>query len=68
VYALHVFRAMLWRLPIGALVLVAAAPLLAQLPPLGVATATNATLLAIAYIPHVGAPRYLSSRNVRTRW
>ncbi|MBM0225905.1 MULTISPECIES: low temperature requirement protein A [Micromonospora] len=68
VYALQVFRSMLWRLPIGALVLVAAAPLLAQLPPLGVATAMNAALLAIAYIPHAGASRYLSSRNVRTRW
>ena len=67
-YAFAVFRAMLWRLPIGIVVIGALSPVLMRLPPLALAATMTVVLLTIGYVPHAGRPRYVSSRNIRTRW
>ncbi|MEV1333724.1 low temperature requirement protein A [Micromonospora costi] len=67
-YALLVFRAMLWRLPIGVVVLSLAAPLIADLPRIGVAAAMTAGMALIAFIPHYGEPVYRTRWRLRTRW
>ncbi|MET8312265.1 MULTISPECIES: hypothetical protein [unclassified Micromonospora] len=54
VYALVVFRAMLWRLPIGVVVLSVGAPMARGLPPLAIAGAMTFGMMAIAFIPHWG--------------
>ncbi|MFC3504668.1 low temperature requirement protein A [Micromonospora krabiensis] len=56
-YAFELFRTTLWRLPAGALVLVAAAPLLQRLPPIGVGAVASTVLLALAIVPRLG-PRH----------
>ncbi|MFE9955087.1 low temperature requirement protein A [Micromonospora sp. NPDC005299] len=68
VYALVVFRAMLWRLPIGVAVLSLAAPMMRGLPPLTVATVMTVGMMAIAFIPHWGQPVYRTRWHIRTRW
>ncbi|RKR91375.1 low temperature requirement protein LtrA [Micromonospora pisi] len=67
-YALVVFRAMLWRLPIGAVVLSLAGPAMRGLSPLAVAAALTVGMLAIAFIPHYGEPVYRTRWRIRTRW
>ncbi|MGI5216123.1 low temperature requirement protein A [Plantactinospora sp. CA-290183] len=67
-YALVVFRAMLWRLPIGAVVLSLAAPAMRGLSPLVIAAAMTVGMLAIAFIPHYGEPVYRTRWRIRTRW
>ncbi|MFI7606716.1 low temperature requirement protein A [Micromonospora sp. NPDC049366] len=57
-YAFELFRTMLWRLPAGALTLVAAAPLLQRLPSIGVGAVASAVLLAVAAVPRLGPHRY----------
>jgi low temperature requirement protein LtrA len=68
VYALVVFRAMLWRLPIGVAVLSVAAPMMRGLPPLAVAAVMTVGMMAIAFIPHWGQPVYRTRWHIRTRW
>ncbi|MER7893731.1 low temperature requirement protein A [Micromonospora sp. NPDC094482] len=68
VYALVVFRAILWRLPIGVAVLSLAAPMTGGLPRLAVAAAMTVGMMAIAFIPHWGQPVYRTRWHIRTRW
>ncbi|WBB68335.1 low temperature requirement protein A [Micromonospora sp. WMMD812] len=68
VYALVVFRAMLWRLPVGVVVLSLAAPAMRGLPPLVVAVVMTAGMMAIAFVPHWGQPVYRTHWHIRTRW
>ncbi|TYB96095.1 low temperature requirement protein A [Micromonospora sp. WP24] len=68
VYALVVFRAMLWRLPLGVVALALAAPALRELPPLAVAAITTGAMVAIAFLPHYGRPVYRTRWHIRTRW
>jgi low temperature requirement protein LtrA len=67
-YALVVFRAMLWRLPIGVAVLSLAAPMMRGMPPLAVAAVMTVGMAAIAFIPHWGRPVYRTRWHIRTRW
>ncbi|MER7443991.1 low temperature requirement protein A [Micromonospora avicenniae] len=67
-YALAAFRAMLWRMPIGVLVLSLAAPMMKGLPPLAVAATTTAVMAVIAFVPHYGRSVYRTRWHIRTRW
>ncbi|MET8355289.1 low temperature requirement protein A [Micromonospora sp. NPDC005206] len=68
VYALVVFRAMLWRLPLGVVVLSLAAPMAGGLPPILVAAVMTVGMMAVAFIPHWGQPVYRTRWHIRTRW
>ncbi|TDC39799.1 hypothetical protein E1211_03285 [Micromonospora sp. 15K316] len=68
VYALVVFRAMLWRLPIGVLVLSLAGPAMRTLPPLAIAATMTTAMAVIAFVPHYGRPVYRTRWNIRTIW
>ncbi|PWR04952.1 hypothetical protein DKT68_29245 [Micromonospora acroterricola] len=68
VYALVVFRAMLWRLPVGLVVLSLVAPMARGLPPLALAALMTVGMMAIAFIPHRGRPVYRTRWHIRTRW
>ncbi|AVT38348.1 low temperature requirement protein A [Plantactinospora sp. BB1] len=68
VYALVVFRAMLWRLPIGVVALVLAAVLTRDLPPLAMNAVIAAGMMVIAFVPHFGRPVYRTHWNICTRW
>ncbi|MEV4202044.1 low temperature requirement protein A [Micromonospora globbae] len=57
-YAFELFRMMLWRLPVGALALIATTPFLHRLPPIGVGAVASGVLLALAAVPRVGRRRY----------
>ncbi|MDQ7905053.1 low temperature requirement protein A [Phytohabitans sp. ZYX-F-186] len=67
-YALVVLRAMLWRLPIGVVVLSVAGPMARGLPAIAVAAVMTAGMMAIAFVPHCGRPVYRTRWNIRTRW
>ncbi|MFI6263078.1 low temperature requirement protein A [Micromonospora sp. NPDC051006] len=68
VYALVVFRAMLWRLPIGVVALSLAAPMTQALPPIAIAALMTIGMMAIAFLPHWGQPVYRTRWHIRTRW
>lgn len=67
-YALAAFRAMLWRMPIGVLVLSLAAPMMGGLPPLATAATITAVMAVIAFVPHFGPSVYRTRWRIRTRW
>ncbi|MET7751405.1 low temperature requirement protein A [Micromonospora sp. NPDC005367] len=68
VYALAAFRAMLWRMPIGVVVLSVSAPMMKALPPLAVAATITAVMAVIAFVPHFGPSVYRTRWRIRTRW
>ncbi|MEU8299613.1 low temperature requirement protein A [Micromonospora sp. NPDC048909] len=68
VYALVVFRAMLWRLPIGVVVLSLVSPMTQALPPIAIAALMTIGMMAIAFLPHWGQPVYRTRWHIRTRW
>ncbi|BCB80872.1 low temperature requirement protein A [Phytohabitans flavus] len=67
-YALVVFRALLWRLPIGVVVLSLSALATRGMPSIAVAAVMTVGMMVIAFIPHYGQPVYRTRWNIRTRW
>ncbi|MEU4680310.1 low temperature requirement protein A [Micromonospora sp. NPDC023737] len=68
VYALAAFRALLWRMPIGVVVLSVTAPMMGGLPPLAVVATITAVMAVIAFVPHYGRSVYRTRWRIRTRW